>query len=187
LPWPPDCYLRNKNAPEWGLGVVTHDASKQHAHVFFIHGGRRRMPWGFAAMEVVPDPATHCTPLQVRTLTAARYAAGWMWAPYAGSTNVYVIELSKRVFEEFRFASRNPNYRRGMECFYVGRSIYSPEERFDQHRRGHLNAEAVTQHGVGLRPEFFSALNPMPEKVAEEMEPALAEYLRSLGHAVWQN
>jgi hypothetical protein len=44
----------------------------------------------------------------------------------------------------------------------------------------------VRDFGIGLLPELFAHLNPMPFEAAETMEVELAEELREKGYAVWQ-
>ena len=53
---------------------------------------------------------------------------------------VYVIELSKRVFtENSRFRAANPQFNGVLECLYVGMTSKTPAERFKQHKTGYRN------------------------------------------------
>ena len=53
---------------------------------------------------------------------------------------VYVIELSKRVFSEsVKFRTANPQYNGVLECLYVGMTSKMPKERFEQHKSGYRN------------------------------------------------
>jgi hypothetical protein len=65
---------------------------------------------------------------------------------------VYVIELDREAGRR-----RDPR----LPWLYVGSSSRSPEERFDQHRRGYKSAGLVKRHGVRLRPELYEDLAPI--------------------------
>ena len=47
--------------------------------------------------------------------------------------SIYVIELRKEVLSNKKFREKNPNYKPGKPCVYVGMTGKSPEERFQQH------------------------------------------------------
>ena len=110
---------------------------------------------------------------------------------------VYVIELSKRVFtENARFRTANPQFNGVLECLYVGMTSKSPVERFRQHktgyanRKGHkLSANIVQHYGIYLRPSLYDHINmkPMTRQEALKMEEKLALNLRRQGYAVWFN
>ncbi len=63
----------------------------------------------------------------------------------------------------------------------------SPEERFEQHKRGYKASRLVKRFGTRLRPEFYECLNPMTRAEAEIQEKELARLLRREGYAVRQN
>ena len=47
---------------------------------------------------------------------------------------IYVIELSKKVFNEnTKFRVANPQFNGVLQCLYVGMTSKSPKERFEQH------------------------------------------------------
>ena len=110
---------------------------------------------------------------------------------------VYVIELSKRVFtENARFRAANPQFNGVLECLYVGMSSKEPAERFRQHKTGYrskkgynLSAKLVRNYGTFLRPGLYVHLNakPMTRQEALKMEMTLALDLRRQGYAVWFN
>ena len=53
---------------------------------------------------------------------------------------VYVIELSKKVFSESsKFRNANPQFNGVLECLYVGMTSKTPKERFEQHKTGYRN------------------------------------------------
>lgn len=92
------------------------------------------------------------------------------------------------MWDDKKFRDRNPDQDpTERPCLYVGMTSTSPEERFDQHRRGHKAARLVRKFGVKLRPEFYERLNPMTRDEAEGEEPALAASLERAGYAVWWN
>ena len=100
---------------------------------------------------------------------------------------VYVIELSKKVFtENTRFRNANPQFNGVLQCLYVGMTSKTPAERFKQHK---LSANIVQQYGSYLRPSLYDHLNlkPMTRLQALAMEKKLALDLRRKGYAVWFN
>ena len=110
---------------------------------------------------------------------------------------VYVIELSKRVFtENTRFRLANPQFNGVLQCLYVGMTSKNPAERFKQHKTGYrnkkghnLSATLVRKYGAYLRPSLYDHLNlePMSRVEALKMEEKLAWDLRRQGYAVWYN
>ena len=110
---------------------------------------------------------------------------------------VYVIELSKKVFTEntkFRFA--NPQFNGVLQCVYVGMTSKTPAERLNQHKTGYINrkghklsAYIVEKYGTYLRPSLYDHINvkPMTRQEALAMEKKLALDLRRQGYAVWFN
>ena len=110
---------------------------------------------------------------------------------------VYVVELSKRVFtEDWRFRAANPQFNGVLECLYVGMTSKTPVERFRQHKTGYVNkkghklsAYIVQKYGTYLRPSLYDDINlkPMTRQQALLMEEKLALNLRRKGYAVWFN
>ena len=110
---------------------------------------------------------------------------------------VYVIELSKRVFtENAKFRAANPQFNGVLECLYVGMTSKTPAERFRQHKTGYINkkghklsAYSVQKYGAYLRPSLYNHINlkPMTRQQALNMEEKLAWDLRRQGYAVWFN
>jgi predicted GIY-YIG superfamily endonuclease len=110
---------------------------------------------------------------------------------------VYVVELSKRVFtENYRFRDANPQFNGVLECLYVGMTSKTPAERFKQHKTGYVNAKGhklsayiVQKYGAYLRPSLYNHINEkvMTRQEALHMEEKLALELRRKGYAVWFN
>ena len=110
---------------------------------------------------------------------------------------VYVVELSKRVFtENAKFRAANPQFNGVLECLYVGMTSKRPAERLKQHKTGYINkkghklsANLVEKYGIYLRPSLYEHLNvkPMNREQALAMEEKLALDLRRQGYAVWFN
>ena len=99
---------------------------------------------------------------------------------------VYVIALSPEVLQHRRFAARNPEYRAGKACLYVGSSALSPERRFEQHLNGYRSNWFVEWYGVELLPRLYEHRNPLASRAdAERAERELAEALRAEGFGVW--
>jgi hypothetical protein len=110
---------------------------------------------------------------------------------------VYVIELSKRVFtEDKRLRAANPQFNGVLQCLYVGMTSKTPAERFKQHKTGYVNsrghklsANIVQKYGMYLRPSLYEHINlkSMTRQEALIMEEKLALDLRRKGYAVWFN
>jgi hypothetical protein len=110
---------------------------------------------------------------------------------------VYVVELSKRVFtEDYRFRNANPQFNGVLECLYVGMTSKTPAERLRQHKTGYINkkgykisAYIVQKYGGYLRPSLYNHINlkPMTREEALIQEEKLAWELRKQGYAVWFN
>lgn len=110
---------------------------------------------------------------------------------------VYVVELSKRVFtENARFRAANPQFNGVLECLYVGMTSKTPQERLKQHKTGYISKKGykisaflVQKYGTYLRPSLYDKINnkPMKREQALLMEKKLALDLRRQGYAVWFN
>ena len=110
---------------------------------------------------------------------------------------VYVVELSKKVFtENAKFRAANPQFNGVLECLYVGMTSKTPKERFMQHKTGYVNkkghrlsASIVQKYGSYLRPSLYDHINQkaMTRQEALIMEEKLALHLRRQGYAVWFN
>jgi len=98
--------------------------------------------------------------------------------------NVYVVLLDGAVGRFRKVKAANPLRDPAKPSVYVGMSGLSPEERFENHRRGDKASSVVRRFGIRLLPELYAHLNPMPFEVAAEMEQDLAEDLRRLGYTV---
>ncbi|NND77422.1 MAG: ribose-5-phosphate isomerase [Flavobacteriales bacterium] len=109
---------------------------------------------------------------------------------------IYVIELSRKVFNENRkFREANPQFNGLLQCLYVGMTSKTPKERFDQHKSGHRNAKGhklssniVQKYGLYLRPSLYNHLNTVNSREeALKLEEKLALELRRKRYAVWFN
>lgn len=109
---------------------------------------------------------------------------------------VYVIELSKRVFtENRRFREANPQFNGVLQCLYVGMTSKTPKERFTQHKTGYVNRKGhklastiVQKYGLYLRPSLYNHIAPVASRdEALKLEEALAISLRRQRYAVWFN
>lgn len=110
---------------------------------------------------------------------------------------VYVIELSKKIFtENARFRAANPQFNGVLQCLYVGMTSKTPQERFIQHKTGHISnkghkisSKIPEKYGTYLRPSLYNHINekPMNRTEALGMEKKLALELRRKGYAVWFN
>jgi len=93
-------------------------------------------------------------------------------APATGHHSVYVVFL------------RNPKGD-NKPGYYVGMTGLTPEQRFDNHKRGVKAAAVVRTFGERLMPKLYAHLNPMPYAKAVEMEVWLADSLRKRGFQVF--
>jgi predicted GIY-YIG superfamily endonuclease len=73
----------------------------------------------------------------------------------------------------------------GRAGYYVGMTGLSPEQRFQNHKRGVKAAGVVKRFGERLVPRLYAHLNPMPYAEAVDMEVALADSLRKRGYVVY--
>ena len=112
---------------------------------------------------------------------------------------VYVIGLKPEFAQTKKAKKQNPNFLPGlnMQCYYVGYTSKTPEERYKQHiteyvnKKGHkISSSVVVKYGYsknGLRPSQYEKYNPIDSKIeAEKLEVYLAMRLRKMGHCVYQ-
>jgi len=69
----------------------------------------------------------------------------------------------------------------GRAGYYVGMTGLTPEQRFENHKKGVKAARVVRKFGVRLVPKLYAHLNPMSYAKASTMEGMLAESLRKRG------
>ena len=104
------------------------------------------------------------------------------------SYNVYVIELDPEVLRKKKFRERNPDYKKGKPCVYVGMTSRTPKERYEQHKSGYKASKYPKIFGLYLRKKLYEKYNPLKtQKEAENMEENLARKLQKKGYAVWWN
>jgi hypothetical protein len=99
---------------------------------------------------------------------------------------LYIITLVPEVLERRDFREANPDYLEGMPCLYVGITIHEPGDRFEQHMAGYRSSKYPKRYGVELAQDLLDGFDDAGLR-EEEREPALAEWLRRQGCAVWQN
>jgi hypothetical protein len=100
--------------------------------------------------------------------------------------HVYVVKLDGAVLNHRRFRDANPGHHPLKACVYVGMTGLTPEQRFDQHKRGYKSGKYVEQYGEKLLPHLYGRYNPMTFEHAVRREEMLARHLRRQGFAVWQ-
>lgn len=69
--------------------------------------------------------------------------------------------------------------------YYVGMTGLTPEQRFENHKKGVKAAYVVRKYGERPMPKLYAHLNPMPYAKAVEMEVWLADSLRKRGFEVF--
>jgi hypothetical protein len=98
--------------------------------------------------------------------------------------SVYVILLDSSVLKHPSILRLNPNRRPEKPCVYVGMTGLPVERRFENHQNGEKSSWVVEKYGLGLMPELYEFLNPMPFEAAVQMEKDLAGDLRAEGYTV---
>jgi len=100
---------------------------------------------------------------------------------------VYVIELDVSVTSEPSFMARNPKYRQGSPCYYVGMTSLIPEDRYLEHVQGTKNVSHIChQYGRNLRMDLVPSRKPTRRTWAMMMEERLAKDLRARGFGAWK-
>jgi len=102
------------------------------------------------------------------------------------SRNLYIITLDPQVLERREFRDANPGYAEGMPCVYVGITIHAPGDRFEQHRVGYRSSKYPRRFGVELALDLIDGFDTSGLD-EDDWEPALADWLRDQGCAVWQH
>jgi len=105
---------------------------------------------------------------------------------HPGIINLYVIRLDSAILNDAAFIARNPRYVPGKPCYYVGSSIYEPEERFRQHKTGGPSCPKVKKHGLRVVTGKCRKVYTTNSNVAQAEEAAYADELRAQGCGVWQ-
>lgn len=100
--------------------------------------------------------------------------------------NLYIITLHPCVLERDEFRQANPAYVQGMPCVYVGLTIHSPGDRYQQHKVGYRSSRYPRQYGIELALELMEGFDSAGLTDIDQ-EAALADWLRDQGMAVWQN
>jgi len=100
---------------------------------------------------------------------------------------VYAIRLDDEVLEKRKFAKRNPGYRPGKPCYYIGSSIHEPAERFRKHKAGHRASSWVRSHGRYVAAKKCFVIETADHTEPARREHAYAEKLRKKGYGIWQN
>ena len=99
---------------------------------------------------------------------------------------VYIIDLKRSVLKKSRFRARNPLYREGKPCVYVGSTGIGVEKRFEQHKAGYKSNRYARKYGKRLRYSDMNGIKPRKTRVSiEKKEAEIATELRSRGWAVW--
>lgn len=169
--------VRHADYPQWGHGYVIR-VGKKAIDVFFRWGGKRRIAVG------EPLEPSRATGVEVEffAICAAYSAASWA----RGRHSLYAIELDPKVKKNKAFHARNPGGAAG-GCLYIGVTGLTPEARFARHRAGTQSSRLVHAYGIRLRLDLVEGFSRLPYRIAVEMEPRLAAWLRAQGFAVWQN
>jgi predicted GIY-YIG superfamily endonuclease len=174
----PGDIVRHAHYSQWGSGYLIRRRKTGSCDVFFRWGGKRTI----AAGEPLEPASARGIEADFFALCAGYTAHSWS----RGRHTVYAIELDPKVRKNRAFRDRNPGGAAG-GCLYIGVTGLTPEARFERHRAGTQSARLVHAHGVRLRMDLVEGFSRLPYRIAVEMEPRLAAWLRAQGFAVWQN
>ena len=100
---------------------------------------------------------------------------------------IYAIRLSDEVLTRRRFLARNPDYKPGKPCYYVGSSVYPPKKRFEMHKSGHKSSWWVREFGQHVATKKCFRIEVENAEERDGSERAYAEELRAVGYGIWQN
>lgn len=91
---------------------------------------------------------------------------------------IYVIELDPK-------ACPRPGGRKGRTCVYVGETADTPEERFEEHKRGYKASRIVKKYGLRLRPDLYRGFVCRTRQQSRLLEARVAARLRVQGFVVF--
>ena len=102
---------------------------------------------------------------------------------------VYVIDLDKIILDkEKKYREANLHYKDGKPCVYVGQSVLTPGERFQQHKDGYKSNKYARNYGIWVKKKNIPDKNPHTSRqAAEKREKDVAKILKKRGWAVWWN
>jgi len=100
---------------------------------------------------------------------------------------IYVIRLDDIVLTRPKFVARDPDYRKGKPCYYVGSSIYKPAVRFAKHKAGERASRWVKDYGLWVAKRKCKRIRVTTGSERYVVERAYATELRRQGYGVWQN
>ncbi len=173
----PGDIVRHAECPNWGCGYVIR-ATKTSSDIFFQWGGKQKIDAG----EPLDPSRVSGVEAELFSLCASLSARSWS----RGHHSVYAIELDRAGWKNRAFRDRNPGGAAG-DCLYIGVTGLTPEARFARHRAGTQSSRLVHAHGIRLRLDLVEGFSRLPYRIAVDMEPRLAAWLRAQGFAVWQN
>jgi len=99
---------------------------------------------------------------------------------------VYIIDLKKSVMKDRRFRERNPQYREGAPCVYVGSTGRPVDVRFQQHLADYKANRYARDYGKRLRTGDMKAIRPRRTSGSiVRKECQVAQELQERGWGVW--
>ena len=101
--------------------------------------------------------------------------------------HIYAIRLGDEVLDKGKFVKRNPDYRSGKPCYYIGSSTHEPAERFRKHKAGQRASTWVRKYGLYVAAKKCFAIETADTREPAKVEHAYAEKLRNKGFGIWQN
>lgn len=99
---------------------------------------------------------------------------------------VYVIKLDPAVLAQRRCLDDNPICQSGKDCYYVGMTSSTQDERYKQHKAGYKACRFTMVYGLELMPARFAQVNPSTNEEAVRHERKVAKRLKKQAYGVWQ-
>ncbi len=100
---------------------------------------------------------------------------------------VYAIELDPSVLQDTAFSAKNPQWKSGRPCFYIGMTSLSAEERCEQHLLGTKNVSRIAhEYGQRLRMDLVPNRKPTHRTWALKLEARLAKDFQARGYGAWK-
>jgi len=101
--------------------------------------------------------------------------------------HIWAIRLDDEVLDKGKFAKRDPDYRSGKPCCYIGSSVCEPAQRLRKHKAGQRASTWVRKYGLCVAAKKCCAFETADRGKPAKVEHACAEKLRNKGVGIWQN
>lgn len=99
---------------------------------------------------------------------------------------VCVVKLGLAALAHRKFRDDNSNYQSGKNCYYVGKTSSTPQERYKQHKAGYEACRFAKTYGVELMLARLKQINPRTYEKTSRHERPVAKRLKNEGYGVCQ-